>query len=201
MSTPLSLSQAQADKPGVLQPEDFPYRILLAVPQALTIPVLALGVEAPRPSVEISITASRSALSRVVGGNLSRALAKGRYGEHRLLTVRRRIQTRIALYASWLAFPERTQAAAFCSEHPRFGMTSIEARTRADHTRRSADLKAHVEAGRYDLRLFKGRDRLSRAKEFVRLSEELDRVAWGLNALRLLRGSFDPASSKVTSVG
>ena len=80
-------------------------------------------------------------------------------------------------------------------------MINIEARTRADHTRRSTDLKAHVEAGRYDLRLLKARDRLSRAKEYVRLSEELDRMAWGLNALHLLRESLDAAPAEGTSIG
>jgi hypothetical protein len=201
LSTPRSLPQAQAGEPAALKPEDLSYRVLLAVPQALTIPVLGLGVEAQRPPVEVSMTSSRNALSRVVGGNLSRALVGGRYGEHRLLMVRRRIQTRIALYASWLAFPESTQAEAFVSDHPRFGLSSIEARTRADHTRRSAGLKAHVAVGRYDLRLLKARDRLSRAKEYVRLSEELDRIAWGLNALRILRESLDTASADGTSVG
>ncbi len=201
MSAPEIPPWAHSGEPEALRPEDLPCRVLLAVPQALTIPVFGLAVEAQRQPVDVTMTSNRNALSRMVGGNLSRALVGGRYGTHRLLAVRRRVRERTALYSSWLAFPELTQAEAFISDHPRFGMTSIEARTRADHTRRSADLKARVEAGRYDLRLLKARDRLSRAKEYVRLSEELDQVAWGLNALRLMRESLDPASDEGTSVG
>ncbi len=193
MSSPKGLPQAQAGAPGTSRPEDFSYRVLLAVPQALTIPVFGLGVEAQRQSVEVTITSGRSALSRVVSGNLSRALVSSRYGEHRLLMIRRRIRERTALYSSWLAFPKLAQAEEFLRDHPRFGMNSIEERSRAEHTRKSTDLKASVEAGRYDLRLLKARDRLSRAKEYVRLSEELDRIAWGLNALRLLKVSLDAA--------
>jgi hypothetical protein len=115
--------------------------------------------------------------------------------------IRRRIRERTALYSSWLAFPELPQAEEFLRDHPRFGMSSIEERSRADHTRKSTDLKARVEAGRYDLRLLKTRDRLSRAKEYVRLAEELDRLAWGLSALRMLRESLDVASDEGTSVG
>src|SRR5215204_2455438 len=89
---------------------DFCFRVLLALPDARTIPIFALGLK---------LVAIREALSRLLGGNISRAIP-GRYGEHRLINVRRRIGERTAIYSFWLTFPELTRAEAFVRDHARF---------------------------------------------------------------------------------
>ena len=71
--------------PEATRPEGFPFRVLLAVPDALTIPIFALGIEARREPVEAEVISDGEAFSRLVGGNLFRTLAKGRYGEHHLV--------------------------------------------------------------------------------------------------------------------
>ncbi len=146
-----SRSLSRAPEPDASRPEDFPFRVLLAVPDALTIPIFALGVEARRRPVEAEVVEDGEALSRLVGGNLSRTLAQGRYGDHRFVQTRWRLGERTAVYASWLAFPERTQADAFVSDQPRFGLTAIEARTQAEAARLEADLQTGVAKGRFDL--------------------------------------------------
>ena len=90
--------------PQAWTPEDIHYRVLLALPDARTIPVLALGVEAERPALDMRVIPSGETLSCLVGGNLSRSL-QSRYGEHRLIGVRRRVDKRTAIYSTGSPFP------------------------------------------------------------------------------------------------
>jgi hypothetical protein len=180
--------------------EALPFRVLLVVPEALTIPIFALGLEARREPVEAEVVLDKEAFSRMVGGNLFRTLAQGRYGEHRFVNTRRRLGQRTAVYASWLAFPERAQAEAFVGGPPRFGLTTIEAKTQAEVARREADLRAGAAKGRYDLGPLEHRARLNRAREYVQVSEGRDKLSWSLSALRWLRESL-AAVPDGTSVG
>ena len=51
--------------------------MLLTIPEATTIPIFALGIEAQRKEVERKLMSStREALAGVVTGNLSRALPR-----------------------------------------------------------------------------------------------------------------------------
>jgi hypothetical protein len=177
-------------EPDACRPEDFPFRVLLAVPEALTIPLFALGAEARREPVEAEVISDKEAFSRLVGGNLFRTLAQGRYGEHRFVKTRRRSGQRTAVYAFWLAFPELAQAEAFVGDHPRFGLTAIEARAQAEVARHEADLRNGAVKGRYNLGPLEHRARLNRAREYVQASEEIDRMSWGLSALKRLRESL-----------
>ena len=100
------------------KPEDYPFRVLLRIPEATTIPIFALGIEAQRKEVERKLMSStREALARVLSGNTSRAL-EGRYGDHRLLNIRRRVDQRMAIYSWWLALTDQTAAEALVDDHP-----------------------------------------------------------------------------------
>lgn len=188
------------DPPEISRAEDLPHRVLLKAPEALTIPISALGVEAGRDPHEVTINLGREALSQAVSGNLSRSIAGGLYGYYRLINVRRRIRQRTALYSSWLAFPKLIQAETFLQDHPRFGLNAVEAKAQADHARREADLRSGAEKGRYDLGPLEHRARLNRAREYIQVSEELDKLSWGLWALRKLNESIATARDSV-SVG
>ncbi len=175
--------------PQAWTPEDIHYRVLLALPDARTIPVFALGVEAERSALHTRVVSSGEALSRLVGGNLSRAL-QGRYGEHRLVDVRRRVDRRTAVYSQWLAFPEIAQAEAFDRDHPRFGLNGIEEKATAELTGARELLQRQLSEGRFDLSRYEPLVRHSRAKEYVQKAEALDRLKWGLGALSRLKVSL-----------
>ena len=115
-----SLAGAAYDPVGhsLGRPEDYPFRVLLTIPEATTIPICALGLEAQRKEVERKLMSStREALARVLSGNTSRAL-EGRYGDHRLLNIRRRVDWRMAIYSLWLALTDQTAAEALVNDHP-----------------------------------------------------------------------------------
>ena len=169
------------------RPEHIPFRVLLAVPEALTIPIFALGVEARREPVEAEVIEDGEALSHLVGGNLSRTLVKGRYGDHRLVRTRFRLGRRTAVYSSWLGFSERSSADAFVADHPRFGLAAIEAATRAELAHLEAALRVDVVKGRYDLGPLDHRMRRARAEEYIELSDDLLRLSGDLSALKKLR--------------
>jgi len=175
--------------PQAWTPEDIHYRVLLALPDARTIPVFALGVEAERPALDTRVIPSGEALSRLVGGNLSRAL-RGRYGEHRLVDVRRRVNRRTAVYSQWLAFPEIAQAEAFVRDHPRFGLNGIEGRATAELTGARELLQRQLSERRFELSRYEPLVRHSRASEYVQKAEALDRLKWGLGALSRLKVSL-----------
>jgi hypothetical protein len=177
------------DIPQVWDPEDIRYRVLLALPDARTIPVFALGVEAERPALDTKVVSSPGALSRLVGGNLSRAI-QSRYGEHRLIGVRRRVDKRTAVYSHWLAFPEIAQAEAFVRDHPRFGLNGIEEKATAELTGTRELLQRQLSEGRFELSRYETPVRVSRAKEYVQKAEALERLASGLGALSRLKVSL-----------
>jgi hypothetical protein len=181
------------------EPESFPYRVLRDVPDTRTIPIFALWVEAGLKPVDRRVVASREALSKLVGGNLSRALER-RYGPHRLVTVRRRVGKRTAVYTAWLAFPEMAVAESFIRDQPRFGLDTIDARTKSQLETRTRQLKNGVANGRYDLSRLDENARLKRARFFVEESAALDRLEWQLYGLSMLRKSLDESPEGV-SVG
>jgi hypothetical protein len=170
--------------------EDFPFRVLLAVPEATTIPIFALGVEAGRDQNESRVTFStRQALARVISGNLSRSLPS-RYGEHRLIKMRRRVGERTASYSSWLAFRELAQAEALVRDHPCFGLAAIENKTRSEFMSREKNMNAAAANGRFNLGPLRHRARLSRAKEYVSEGEALDKLDQQIAAFATLRRSL-----------
>ena len=177
------------NSPQAWTPEDIHYRVMLALPDARTIPVFALGVEAERSALHTRVVSSGEALSRLVGGNLSRAI-QGRYGEHRLVDVRRRVDKRTAVYSHWLTFPEIAQAEAFVRDHPRFGLHGIEERAKTELTSARELLERHVGQGRFELSRYELSVRISRASEYVQRAEALERLASGLGALSRLKASL-----------
>jgi hypothetical protein len=132
---------------------------------------------------------SGETLSGLVGGNLSRAL-QSRYGEHRLIGVRRRVDKRTAVYSHWLAFPEIAQAEAFVRDHPRFGLNGIEEKATAELTGTRELLQRQLSEGRFELSRYETPVRVSRAKEYVQKAEALERLASGLGALSRLKVSL-----------
>jgi len=158
-------------------PADYPFRVLLRTPEATTIPIFALGAEAQRNEVEWKLMASTpETLTRVVSGNLSRALP-GRYGDHRLLNVRRRVGRRTAIYSSWLALLDRTAAEALVNDHR--GPRS-----------REEKLKVAAARGRYDLGRLDYRQGMRRARAYLTESEALDKLDWSRVALASLTESL-----------
>jgi hypothetical protein len=171
-------------------PADYPFRVLLRTPEATTIPIFALGAEAQRNEVECKLMSStRAALARVVSGNASRALP-GRYGDHRLLTVRQRVGRRMAIYSSWLALTDQTAAEALVNDHPGLGFARIEKRIEAEFRSREGKLKAAAARGRYDLGRMDHRTGMWRAREYLTESEALDKLDWCRVALVQLKESL-----------
>jgi hypothetical protein len=172
------------------RPEDYPFRVLLTIPEATTIPIFALGIEAQRKEVERKLMSStREALARVLSGNTSRAL-EGRYGDHRLLNIRRRVDRRMAIYSSWLALTDQTAAEALVNDHPGLGFGGIEKRVEADFRSREEKLKAAAARGRYDLSRLDHRHGKWRAREYFTEAEALDKLEWGQLALVRLKESL-----------
>ena len=132
---------------------------------------------------------SGETLSGLVGGNLSRAL-QSRYGEHRLIGVRRRVGKRTAVYSHWLTFPEIAQAEAFVRDHPRFGVNGIEVKAKTELTSARELLQRQLSGGRFELSRYEPLVRHSRASEYVQKAEALDRLKWGLGALSRLKVSL-----------
>ena len=104
------------------------------------------------------------------------------------------------MYSPWLAFPHAAQADAFVADHPRFGLTTIEAATRTELAQLEAVLKANVARGRYDLGPLDHRTRRARAEEYIELSDDLLRLSGGLSAFKKLREGI-AAIAGGTSVG
>ena len=99
-------SRANTQISGIRGIEVVPYRILLAIPEARNIPYFAIGEEKPANAFQSSMRSSSP-----LGGNVSRGL-QSRYGDHRLISARMRIN-KTALYTEWLAFPTLAQAETF----------------------------------------------------------------------------------------
>jgi hypothetical protein len=168
------------------RPEDICYRVLLAVPEALNIPHFALGADAKRSQIQTTLIASKDEESRLVGGNVFRSLS-ARYGEHRFISVRRRLLEKTAIYSAWLAFADRAQAEAFVRDHPRFGLDGLEARTSAEQTALQQCLKDALAQGRFNLGHIDPNARLKRANEYVEACDRLDTLEQGRWALSKLR--------------
>ena len=174
---------------GTAEAGQFPFYVLLAVPDARTILIFALSVEAQRGAIDVQVITDGKALSGLIGGNLSRAVER-RYGPHRLINVRRRVGARTAIYSSWLAFPDLAKAESFVRENPRFGLDTIEAKTKSQHETRKRDLQSGAAKGRYDLSRLDQNARLKRARFYVAEADELDRLECALSGLVLLRKSL-----------
>ena len=170
----------------IYRPEDIRYRVLLAIPEALNIPHFALGAEVKRSQIQTTAIASRDDASRLVGGNVFRGLG-ARYGEHRFISVRRRLLQRTALYSAWLAFADLAQAEAFVRDHPRFGLDGLDARTSAEQTALEQNLKDDLAQGRFNLGDIDPNARLRQAKAYVEACdrlEALEQARWALSKLR-----------------
>ena len=166
--------------------EDIRYRVLLAVPEALNIPHFALGAEAKRNQIQTTLIASKDEASRLVGGNVFRCLG-AQYGEHRFISVRRRLLEKTAVYSAWLAFADLAQAEAFVRDHHRFGLDGLEARTSAEQTALQQSLKDALAQGRFNLGHVDPNARLTRAKEYFESCNRLDTLENGRWALSKLR--------------
>jgi len=167
-----------------------PFRVLVEPPTATTIPIFALGVEAGRPATECAVISDHEAVKAKVSGNTGRALRSGRYGEHQLVNTRRRVGQRTALYSSWIAFDHLHQAEAFVRDYPRLGLVSMRAKTTAAIRERENRLRNGLASGRYDLGRIDQNARLLRAREYVQLSDELDKLEWTQFAFKKLDDSL-----------
>jgi hypothetical protein len=166
-------------------PDDIRYRVLLALPTETYIPIFAMGVEARRRQCETTVLDHREELSRLVGGNLTRSLAK-RYGEHRLIQSRIRISPRTVLYSRWLDFPTAGQAQDFVRKNPKFGIKATQVRVEAEYTMRKGALTNGIAKGRFDLSGVAARSRLHRAREYVGATEEVNRLQEGRQVVATL---------------
>src|SRR4051812_41366779 len=143
--------------------EDIRYRVLLAVPEALNIPHFASGAEAKRSQIQTTLIANKDEESRLVGGSVFRGLGT-QFGEHRFISVRRRLLEKTAIYSAWLAFADRAQAEAFVRDHPRFGLEGLEARTAAEQMTIQQSLKDALAQGHFNLGHIDPHARLPRAR-------------------------------------
>ncbi len=168
----------------------FPFRVLVEPPTATTIPIFALGVEAGRPATECAVMSDHEAVKAKVSGNTGRALRSGRYGDHHLIAMRRRVSQRTALYSSWFAFAGLEHARAFVRDYPRLGLVSMWATTTAAIKEREDRLRNGLASGRYDLGRIDPNARLKRAREYVELSDELDKLQWTEFAFKKLDDSI-----------
>jgi hypothetical protein len=188
------------DGPELGLPQDFPFRVLLKAPYCTTIPIFALGVEAGRNEIETELRgATTTALARLVSGNLSRAIP-GRYGEHRLMGVRRRVGRRNAIYSQWLVFHDIADAEALVRDHPRFGLEAIEAQILSEIETCEGTLRAGSAKGRFNLGPLEHRARVNRAQEYLREAEGLEKLQWSRYAVTKLKESL-AAAPDGTSVG
>ena len=165
---------------GIRGTEDVPYRILLAIPEARNIPYFAMGEEKPANAFQSSMRSSSP-----LGGNVSRGL-KSRYGDHRLISARMRIN-KTALYTEWLAFPTVAQAETFVRDHPKFGLETIVAKAVAESTALTQGLQEAVTSGRFNLGQIDPNARCNRAREYTKICDKLEKLRWDLWSLRQLR--------------
>jgi hypothetical protein len=179
--------------------QGLPFRALLRVPEVGHIPVFALGVEAGRPASDVSLLLGFEPLPEVVNTNVCDAVLSGRYGPYALLACRDR-RGRTAVYSRWLAFAEINAAEAFLRDFSRFGLNKIEQRSREKCSAKDDQLQTRAASGRYNLGPLEHRARLNRAREYIQLSEELEKLRDELVALRKLRAVLADAEG-VVSVG
>ena len=165
---------------GIRGTEDVPYRILLGIPEASNIPYFAMGAEKPANAFQSSMRSSSP-----LGGNISRGL-QSRYGDHRLISVRMRIN-KTALYIEWLAFPTLAQAETFVRDHSKFGLETIEAKAVAESTALTQGLQDAVTLGRFNLGQIDPNARCNRAREYTTICDKLEKLRWNLWSLRQLR--------------
>ena len=109
----------------------------------------------------------------------------GRYGYHRLLSVRRRVGRRMAIYASWLALTDLTAAEALVNDHPGLGLGGIEKRVEAEFRTREGKLKSTAASRRFDLSRLDFRHGMWRAREYLTEAEALDKLKCRVALTRL----------------
>jgi hypothetical protein len=173
-------SRAATRISGIRGTEDVPYRMLLAVPEARNIPYFAMGAEKPANAFQSSLRSSSP-----LGGNVSRGL-QSRYGNHRLISVRMRIN-KTAFYSEWLAFPTLAHAEAFVRDNPKFGLEAIEAKAVTESNALNQTQQDAVTLGRFNLGNIDPNARCSRAREYTKICDKLEKWRWDLWSLRQLR--------------
>ena len=184
----------------VLPPEDtFLFRVLLEVPKALYIPIFGLRAEAARRASEVAFSSDVDALRNVLSGNTSHALTSGRYGTFMLIDRRDRVG-RTAVYSRWLGFPGESGADGFLRDYPRFGFDQIQQRTQKTLSDKERQLQNGAASGRYNLGPLEHQARLNRATEYLRVSEEVEKLRDNVSALQVLRATLGTAPA-VVSVG
>ena len=186
-------SRATTQVSGIRGIEDVPYRILLAIPEASNIPYFALGAEKPANAFQSSMRSSSP-----LGGNVSRGL-QSRYGDHRLISVRMRIN-KTALYSEWLAFPTLAQAETFVRDHPKFGLEAIEAKAVTESNVLNQTQQDAVTLGRFNLDQIDPNARCNRAREYTKVCDKLEKLRWDLWSLCKLRENLS-AFGQGISVG
>jgi hypothetical protein len=173
-------SRATTQISGIRGTEAVPYRILLAIPEARNIPYFAMGAEKPANAFQSSMRSSSP-----LGGNVSRGL-QSRYGDHRLINARMQIN-KTAFYTEWLAFPTLAQAETFVRDNPKFGLEAIAAKAVAESTDLTQGLQEAVTLGRFNLGNIDPNARCSRAREYTKICDKLEKWRWDLWSLRQLR--------------
>jgi len=75
-------------------------------------------------------------------------------------------------------------------DYPRLGLVSMRAKTTAAIRERENRLRNGLASGRYDLGRIDQNARLLRAREYVQLSDELDKLEWTQFAFKKLDDSL-----------
>ena len=104
------------------------------------------------------------------------------------------------LYSEWLAFPTLAKAQDFVRENPKFGIKGIQVRIDAEYTMHKAALENGLTRGRFDLSCVEARSRLNRAREYVEMTEDLNRLEEGQRALAALEEALSAVADAI-SVG
>lgn len=160
-------------------------RVLLAAPTARHIPAMAMGVEGGRPFCEEQ-PGDPNTLSRLLGGNVARAVAARFGGRARLIQRRDRVGGRTALYSNWLVFAEPADAAAFLAANPRFGFEALVRQARESAAAEAAALEEALRSGRFDLSKVPAAQRSTRAVEYQTRAEAVRAAMDAVQACALL---------------
>jgi hypothetical protein len=183
---PLTSRSSENEPAAAASEHELLYRVLLRVPDTRSIPIFALGVEAGLPASDTSALTGFDALRKVVNTNVCDAVVGGAYGPYVLVDIRHRVG-RAAVYSNWLAFPDQDAAAAFIRDFPRFGLNQIEQRSPERFSAKEDQLRSGAVSGRYNLGPLEHRARLKRSKEYIAVSEELEKLRDELLTIKKLR--------------
>ena len=160
------------------KPADYPFRVFLRTPEATTIPIFALGVEAERAPVEWKLMASRPETFDPCRQWQPVSVSPGPLGTAGSEREAEDGVRRTAIYSSWVALADRTAAEALVNDHPGLGLAGIEKTSwkRSSGARRETEIG--LSQGAVRPRPLDYRTGMWRARAYLTEAEALDKLEW-----------------------